>query len=159
MYSFNKQSTSRKSHIHFSFLHLVFLCCVSAVLGAFSILIYSSYQQYIAPNNVYGRWLEVGTASYNRSSIEFNQNGVFRNQRMVATQFEFDGQQIHVETGSGISIYQLTRAKDTPQLKRIQPNSPTQRFVKQGYEHLIDMEAVGIAKQRRAALANHFNEK
>mgnify|MGYP001329869482 CR=1 FL=1 len=159
MYSFNKQSTSQKTQANLSILHIVFLCCMLGVLGGFSVLVYSSYQDYIAPNNVYGRWLEVGTPSYDRSSIEFNQEGVFRNQRMVATQFEFDGQQIHVTTGSGVSIYQLTIAKNTPQLKRIQPNSPTQRFVKQGYEHTIDMEGGGIAKRRRAALAQHFNEK
>ncbi|WP_428796904.1 DUF2850 domain-containing protein [Vibrio kasasachensis] len=159
LYSFNKQSTERKISASIPIIHIVFLCLVSLILGAFSVLIYFSYQDYIAPENVYGRWLEVGTPSYNRASIEFNQDGVFRNQRMVATQFEFDGRQIHVTTGSGISIYQLTVAKQTPQLKRIQPNSPTQRFVKLGYEHTVDMEGGGIAKRRRVALAEHFNEK
>lgn len=135
---------------------LVVLCLC---IGAISVIAHLNYQDSINPKHVYGTWLETGTPSYNSASIKFTDHGVYRNQRMISTQFDFDGKKIHVTTGSGVYIYQLSQANKIPQLRRIQPNSPTQRFVKKGYEHLIDKEDGGIAKRRRAALAEHFTEE
>lgn len=142
-----------------SFVQSLFIAFCLAILATFSAAIYYSYLDYIDPYNVHGRWIEIGTANYNQDTLELNSTGVFRNQRLIATQFEFDGSKIFVSTGAGVSIYQLTGTFNSPQLRRLQPNSPTQRFIKQGFEHTVDMEGGGIAKRRRAALAEHFSEK
>lgn len=125
----------------------------------FGSLLYFSYQDYIHPKHVYGRWIEVGAPPYQTEVLELNANGVFRNERLVATHFEFDGKQVFIETGRGTSIYQIAGTFDSPQLRRLQPNSPTQRFIKEGFEETIDMEGGGSAKNRRSALADHFSEK
>ncbi|WP_065546846.1 DUF2850 domain-containing protein [Vibrio scophthalmi] len=137
----------------------LFVAFCLATFSAFIVAIYFSYLDYIDPKNVHGRWIEIGTANYNQDTLELNSIGVFRNQRLIATRFEFDGKQVVILTGAGKSIYQLAGTFNSPQLRRIQPNSPTQRFIKQGFEHTVDMEGGGIAKRRRAALAEHFSEK
>lgn len=126
---------------------------------AFSALLYFSYQDYIHPKHVYGRWIEIGAPPYQTEVLTLNSRGVYRNDRLIATQFDFDGKRITVETGGGDSIYQLAGTFKSPQLRRLEPNSPTQRFIKEGYENTIDMEGGGSAKNRRAALSDHFGNK
>ncbi|NVD08499.1 DUF2850 domain-containing protein [Vibrio sp. JPW-9-11-11] len=124
----------------------------------FASLLYFSYQDYVHPKHVYGRWIEVGAPPYQTEVLELNAQGVFRNERLIATQFEFDGKQVFIKTGKGTSIYQIAGTFDSPQLRRLQPNSPTQRFVKEGFEQTIDMEGGGSAKNRRSALSDHFSQ-
>lgn len=126
---------------------------------AFSLLLYFSYQDYVHPKHVYGKWIEVGTPGYNVEVLVLSEQGVLRNNRLVATQFEFDGKKVYVETGQGTSIYQIAGTMNSPQLRRLVPNSPTQRFIKEGYENTVDMEGGGAAKHRRAALSEHFGNK
>lgn len=125
----------------------------------FGSLLYFSYQDYVHPKHVYGRWIEVGAPPYQTEVLELNASGVFRNERLVATHFDFDGKQVFIETGNGIAIYQIAGTFDSPQLRRLQPNSPTQRFIKEGFEETIDMEGGGSAKNRRSALADHFGNQ
>ncbi|MGD8110764.1 DUF2850 domain-containing protein [Vibrio sp. NTOU-M3] len=126
---------------------------------AFSLLLYFSYQDYVHPKHVYGKWIEVGAPGYNVEVLVLSEQGVLRNNRLVATQFEFDGKKVYVETGQGTSIYQIAGTMNSPQLRRLVPNSPTQRFIKEGYENTVDMEGGGAAKHRRAALSEHFGNK
>ncbi|MEF1256171.1 DUF2850 domain-containing protein [Vibrio sp. M260112] len=125
----------------------------------FSSLLYFSYQDYVHPKHVYGQWIEVGAPPYQTEVLTLNAQGVFRNDRLIATQFDFDGKRITVSTGGGTSVYQVAGTFNSPQLRRLQPNSPTQRFVKEGYENTIDMDGGGSAKNRRSALSDHFSEK
>lgn len=127
--------------------------------AGFSTLLYVSYQDYIHPKHVYGRWIEVGAPPYQTEVLALSAQGVFRNNRLIATNFEFDGKRITVETGRGVSIYQVAGTFNSPQLRRLQPNSPTQRFIKEGYEDTIDMSGGGSAKHRRSALSDHFGNK
>ncbi|MFM2587273.1 DUF2850 domain-containing protein [Vibrio sp. TBV020] len=127
--------------------------------AGFSSLLYVSYQDYIHPKHVYGNWIEVGAPPYQTEVLTLNAQGVYRNNRLVSTQFEFDGKRITVQTGGGTSIYQIAGTFSSPQLRRLQPNSPTQRFIKEGYESTVDMEGGGAAKHRRAALSEHFGNK
>ncbi len=123
----------------------------------FSLLLYFSYQDYVHPKHVYGKWIEVGSPGYNTEVLELSDEGVLRNSRLVATQFEFDGKKIYVKTGEGISVYQMSGTMSSPQLRRVVPNSPTQRFIKEGYEDTVNPDGGGAAKNRRAALSDHFN--
>ncbi|WP_428774686.1 DUF2850 domain-containing protein [Vibrio sp.] len=132
------------------------LFCVLAV--GFSALLYFSYHDYVNPKHVYGNWVEIGAPTYNTEVITLDKSGVFRNSRMVATQFGFDGKMVTIETGQGKSVYKMAGTIDSPQLKRIEPYTPMQRFIKQGYEHTVDMDGEGIAKTRRVALSDHFSE-
>lgn len=130
---------------------------VSLAIG-FSSLIYFSYQDFVNPKHVYGRWVEIGTPKYNTEVLELGENKVLRNERLIATQFEFDGKKVYITTGEGTSVYRVSGTFHSPQLKRLQPNSPPQRFVKEGYEETI-IEGGGGAKNRRAALSEHFGNK
>ncbi|HAS6346382.1 DUF2850 domain-containing protein [Vibrio sp. IRLE0018] len=125
--------------------------------GYFSYRIYSEYQFYVAPENVYGEWIEIGAPPYLTERLTLSEQGVFRNNRLIATQYQFDGERIMVETGGGLTIYQLTGSESSPQLRRLQPATPVQRFVKKGYEDTITDSATGGAQNRRAALSEHFN--
>ncbi|GAB2643905.1 DUF2850 domain-containing protein [Vibrio panuliri] len=156
---FRRQSTRSKASLTLHAIRYTLFAVAITTVGALSVLIYQNYQQSIDPHRVYGRWIEIGTPTYDRATIEFNQDGVFRNNRLITTKFEFDGSQIRLETGSGWHVYQLSSRQNAPLLNRVQPNSPSQRFVKQGYEHLVDLEGGGLGKKRRSAIVEHFNEK
>ncbi|MEF1289497.1 DUF2850 domain-containing protein [Vibrio sp. M260118] len=140
-------------------IKLIFVFIFMLLAICFSSLLYFSYQDYTHPKHVYGKWIEIGAPKYKTEVLTLNEKGVYRNNRLVATQFEFDGKRITVQTGRGNSVYQLAGTFKSPQLKRLVPNSPTQRFIKAGYEGTIDMEGGGAAKNRRAALSDHFSEK
>ncbi|KJY82908.1 hypothetical protein TW81_11945 [Vibrio galatheae] len=137
----------------------VFIIIFVTLAVAFSSLLYFSYQDYVHPKHVYGRWIEVGAPPYRTEVLTLNSRGVYRNDRLIATQFEFDGKRITINTGGGRSIYQVAGTFDSPQLKRLEPNSPTQRFIKEGFEDTIDMQGGGAAKNRRAALSDHFGNQ
>lgn len=125
---------------------------------SFSLLIYFSYKDYVQPDNVYGTWIEIGAPPYNAEKLKFNEHGVYRNGRLIATKFKFDGSTIEVKTGRGRSVYEISGTHDSPQLRRLIPNSPTQRLIKSGYEDTVNMEGGGPAKNRRAALQEHFSD-
>ncbi len=160
VYSSKKKRASRSAiALNSRFVRVVFGSLLLILAGLFSTILYVSYQDYVHPKHVYGTWIEIGSPPYDTETLILNEQGVLKNQRMIATQFEFDGSQVFVQTGQGMSIYQMSGTPKSPQLRRIQPNSPTQRFIKQGFEHTVDMEGGGIAKKRRAALKNHFENK
>lgn len=143
----------------FTVVKFVIIAVFGFLALGFSSLIYFSYQDYVNPKHVYGTWVEIGTPAYNTETLTFDANGVFRNHRLISTTFEFDGEKIHLTTGSGSAIYQIAGTFDSPQLRRLEPAIPVQRFVKKGYEDTVDMEGGGGAKQRRAALTEHFGSK
>jgi hypothetical protein len=96
-----------------------------------SSLFYSSYQNYIDPEKVYGTWLEMGVPDHRREVLVLNQDGVFKNDHLISTTFEFDGTRIYITTGIGITIYQITGTISEPQLKRISPaNLSIQEFAR-----------------------------
>lgn len=130
---------------------------VSVLAIGFSILIYFSYMNYIDPKHVYGSWVEIGAPSYDTDILLLGESGVYRNSRLVTTEFDFNGKEITIKTGSGRSVYLLTGKRDSPQLKRIEPMIPSKRLIKKGFEHTVDMEGgMAGAKARRAALSDHF---
>lgn len=139
-------------------LKSLFWIVLFTIAAGFATLLLVSYQEYTSPKNVYGSWIEIGTPSYSTEVLTLNTNGVFRNNRLVSTQFEYDGEQIVINTGIGVTIYQLTGTTNSPQLKRIKPAMPLQRFIKQGYESTVEInENNDPSKNRRSALSDHFS--
>lgn len=140
-----------------SFLFKVFFWLTLGLLAiGFTLLIIVSYRDYINPKHVHGSWIEIGTPSHLTEVLTFNEQGVFRDHRLIATQFEFDGKSISVTTGSGLTVYQLSGTVDSPQLRRVQPLLPHQRFIRAGYEHTISTDPT---PSRRSAISEHFRER
>ncbi|MDQ2189904.1 DUF2850 domain-containing protein [Vibrio sp. B4-12] len=140
-------------------LKSLFWIVLFTIAAGFATLLLVSYQEYTSPKNVYGSWIEIGTPSYSTEVLTLNSNGVFRNNRLVSTQFEYDGDKIVINTGSGVTIYQLAGTTNSPQLKRIEPVMPLQRFIKQGYESTVENDENGDpSKNRRSALSEHFSQ-
>ncbi|NAW68804.1 DUF2850 domain-containing protein [Vibrio sp. V27_P1S3P104] len=137
-------------------LQTVFWLVLAFLALIFSMLIYFSYQDYTHPKHVYGSWIEIGTPPHLTEVLTFNEQGVFRNERLISTQFGFDGRSIEVTTGSGITIYQLSGTQKSPQLRRIEPLIPHQRFIREGYEHTISTDPTPT---RRSAVSEHFREQ
>lgn len=126
---------------------------------AFATLLVLSYRDYVNPVHVYGTWIEIGTPAYQTEILTLNEEGVFRNDRLVSTSFKFDGKTIAIETGNGLSLYRVAGTVNTPQLTRLEPTLPMQRFIKQGYEdNLTDSEGT-VGQARRAALSEHFSSQ
>lgn len=134
-------------------LGLTLLAC------AFGLLLLFSYRDYVSPKQVYGSWIEIGAPSYQTEVLTFNEHGVFRNDRMVSTDFDYDGKNIEVETGLGVTIYQVTGTQKSPQLKRIEPSIPIQRFIKEGYEDTVAPPEGNAGQVRRSALSAHFTDQ
>ncbi|WP_165313513.1 DUF2850 domain-containing protein [Vibrio ziniensis] len=138
----------------------IFKSVFATTLGIAALLcgsmIYFGYQSYTNPSQVYGSWIEINAPGYRTEVLTLNDQGVFRNHRLISTSFEYDGKNIKIETGQGRSIYALAGTDKSPQLKRIQPSSPIQRFIKQGFEDTIDTS--GGAETRRRAITNHFEQ-
>lgn len=116
-------------------------------------LIYFGYQDYTNPSQVYGSWIEINAPEYRTEVLTLNDQGVFRNHRLISTSFEYDGKNIKIDTGQGRSIYALAGTNNSPQLKRIQPASPIQRFIKQGFEDTILQSS---SETRRSEISHHF---
>ncbi len=118
-------------------------------------LIFFGYQSYTSPKQVYGSWIEINAPGYHTEILTLNDQGVFRNHRLVSTNFDYDGKKIEIQTGKGVSIYALAGTENSPQLKRIKPSSPAQRFIKKGYESTVSDDGQS-SNLRRNALSEHF---
>ncbi|HHB1594367.1 TPA: DUF2850 domain-containing protein [Vibrio campbellii] len=129
------------------------------LFGVISYLLYASYLDYIDRDKIYGEWIEIGAPPYQTEHLSFTSNGVFRNHRLIATQFEFDGKVITLNTGLGKTEYQLSGSHLSPQIRRIEPHFPDQRFILKGFEHTVQGSETGAASKRRAALSEHFGRK
>ncbi|AIV07900.1 TPA: DUF2850 domain-containing protein [Vibrio harveyi] len=134
----------------------VFGCSLISVLGY---QLYASYLDYIDPNKIYGEWIEIGAPPYQTEQLSFTPEGVFRNHRLITTQFEFDGKVITLNTGLGKTEYQISGSHLSPQIRRIEPRLPDQRFILKGFEHTVQGSETGAASKRRAALSEHFSRK
>ncbi len=121
-------------------------------------LLYVSYQTYRDPNKIYGEWIEIGTPTYQTERLTFSPDGVYRNHRLIATTFDFNGTVITLRTGSGKTAYQTSGSELSPQLRRIEPLVPDQRFIRKGFEHTVKVSEMGVAPTRRAALSQHFTQ-
>jgi len=123
----------------------------------FSTQIHQSYQHYIDPKKVYGEWIEIGAPPYQTEYLTFTEDGVYRNHRLIATEFGFDGKIITLNTGLGKTLYQISGSYLSPQIRRIKPLIPEQRFIRKGFEHTVQGSETGSASKRRAALSEHFS--
>src|SRR5690606_17847697 len=128
-----------------------------ALVTYFSYRIYIEYLKYIDPYNVYGDWIEIGAPPYQTEVLTLSDQGVYRNNRLIATSYQFNGKRIIIETGIGLTVYQITGNDNSPQLRRLVPDSPSQRLVKKGFEHTVLPSSGGAAQERRQALREHFN--
>ena len=72
-----------------TFLKLSAGTLLVALIVAFSAILYFSYKDYIHPKHVYGRWIEIGSPEYDTEILTFSKRGVFRNERLITTNFEF----------------------------------------------------------------------
>lgn len=136
----------------------VFAFGLGATALAFGALIFFGYQSYTNPTQVYGSWIEINAPNYHTEVLTLNEQGVFRNHRLVSTNFEYDGKSIEIETGNGRSVYMISGTEKSPQLKRIEPASPAQRFIKEGYEDTVSSDE-RTSELRRNALSQHFTEE
>ncbi|MFA0087787.1 DUF2850 domain-containing protein [Vibrio sp. 10N.261.51.F12] len=146
-----KQSTTNDS------LVLIIILLVSIILASvLGVAFYTSHQNHVAPSRVYGNWIEIGAPKQSTEILTFASSGVQRNHRLIATQYEFDGRIIKLKTGSGSWVYEKVGTPRSPQLRRITPALPPQRFILQGYEHTVPMDGYSPGQNRRSALSEHF---
>lgn len=126
---------------------------VSGVYG------YDAYKAYTDPSNVYGKWVEVGTPTYQTEILQLSDKGVYRNNHLISTTFEFSGSTVSISTGEGVTEYEFTGGESAPQLKRIKPSMPEQLLVKHGYEAKVEAtEGSNGSHDRRLMLSEHFKE-
>ncbi|MCL9783249.1 DUF2850 domain-containing protein [Vibrio sp. S4M6] len=109
-------------------------CVLFLGIAGVSISIYLAYQDYVNPEHVYGEWIEVGAPSYATDVIILSKKGVSKNGRFLANEFKFDGKNVTIETGDGVTIFESSDTFGVPKLNRIFPESPNKKFVKKGYE-------------------------
>ncbi|WP_029560179.1 DUF2850 domain-containing protein [Vibrio parahaemolyticus] len=134
-----------------------FVIFVCSLVAFFTYQLHVSYQDYINPEHVYGEWIEIGAPPYQTERLIFTSDGVYRNHRLITTEFAFDGKVITLNTGLGETAYQLSGSHLSPQIRRIEPRIPDQRFIQKGFEHTVQGSEVGAASKRRAALSEHFS--
>ncbi|WP_193257778.1 DUF2850 domain-containing protein [Vibrio navarrensis] len=153
----NREEAERRRRIRRILVASTVTLFFLALVTYFSYRIYIEYQKYIDPSNVYGDWIEIGAPPYQTEILTLSNKGVYRNNRLIATSYQFNGKRITIETGIGLTVYQLAGNANSPQLRRIIPDSPTQRLVKKGYEDTILQSVDGAVQDRRQALREHFN--
>ncbi len=155
------ERTSSKSHSVMSnnnILKSVFTLGLGAIALGCGALIFYGYQSYTSPKQVYGSWIEINAPGYYTEVLTLNDQGVFRNNRLVSTNFDYDGKKILIKTGKGRAVYALAGTEQSPQLKRIEPASPVQRFIKKGFEDTVTSDGQS-SEQRRSALSQHFSDE
>lgn len=149
-----------------SFWHRHRLIMIKSAFGIFacsflvltSYLLYRSYHDFRDPEKIYGEWIEIGAPPYQTERLTFSPDGVYRNHRLVTTTFDFDGKVITLHTGLGKTAYKTAGSHLSPQLHRIEPLIPDQRFVRKGFEHTVKGSESGAASRRRSALSEHFTQ-
>ena len=117
---------------------------------------YQAHQQSVSPSNVHGTWIEIGAPPYKTDILTLSDNGVMMNHRFISTSFDFDGKIVTINTGSGPTVYTISGTYDSPRLKRLVPSTPSQQFIKEGYEDTATGDTHSIMQQRRASLAEQF---
>ncbi|MEZ8720236.1 DUF2850 domain-containing protein [Vibrio pomeroyi] len=117
---------------------------------------YQAHQQSVSPSNVHGTWIEIGAPPYKTDILTLSDNGVMMNHRFISTSFDFDGKVVTINTGSGPRVYTISGTYDSPRLKRLVPSTPSQQFIKEGYEDTATGDTHSIMQQRRASLAEQF---
>ncbi|GAD74576.1 DUF2850 domain-containing protein [Vibrio azureus] len=146
--------SSNKQPYYWKMLGVVIFCLVIAAILKVGI---GAYSNFIAPNNVYGQWVEIDAPPSQTERLTLSPEGVFRNDRLIATQFDFDGTFITINHSIGESIYKLSGSYVSPQLHRITPPLPRQRFTLKSEQDAKVDSASSSQVQRRAALSEHFS--
>lgn len=153
MTKLNGSIVSNKETLMAALFITIGLCLCIALGFAF----YTSHKNHISPTRVYGNWIEIGAPKQSTEILTFSDAGTRRNHRLVATSYEFDGRIIRVKTGSGLWVYEKVGTARSPQLRRITPALPPQRFILEGFEHTVPMDGYNPGQNRRSALREHFS--
>lgn len=142
-----------------SYMLAVILLVIVVLSGSLGFAFYSSHQNHISPTRVYGNWIEIGAPKQSTEILTFSDAGALRNHRLVTTSFEFDGRIVRLKTGSGLWVYERVGTPRSPQLRRVTPALPPQRFILEGYEDTVPMDGYNPTQNRRSALREHFTTK
>ncbi|CAH0530227.1 DUF2850 domain-containing protein [Vibrio hippocampi] len=135
-------------------LGTIFLSLVIIIVMAFV----TSKGTYVAPDNIHGEWIEIGTPNQQTEVLQFSDRGVHRDYKLIATKYQFNGRIATVKTGSGLWVYEKVGSKSSPQLRRITPRMPPQRFILKGYQHTLSGSSSGSGTNRRDAVKKHFGD-
>ncbi|RQW64897.1 DUF2850 domain-containing protein [Vibrio viridaestus] len=119
-------------------------------------LLFFSYRSYVDPKHVYGVWVELNVMESRRDVFRFDELGVYRNDHLITTNFDYNGTKISFETGDGDYLYRISGTKNIPQLKRIEPQSPPQTLVRQEDEEKLEPERSHILRPK-VSLSDQFN--
>ncbi|MGO1298105.1 MAG: DUF2850 domain-containing protein [Vibrio sp.] len=114
----------------FKSVALLLLSLIGILFGYYG---YASYQDYVAPKHVYGKWIEIGVPDYDTDVLTLSARGVYLNNHLISTTFKFDGSVVTITTGDGVSRYELTTMNDIPKLERITPENSNQTLVKEEF--------------------------
>lgn len=107
------------------------------LLAISGVMLYQNYQESVDPTQIYGTWIETEVLNDRKETLTLDEHRVLRNNRLVATQFEFDGKEISFHTGEGDFLYRWNGSSSSPQLIRQEPEQPIQTLIKQGYEDTL----------------------
>lgn len=119
----------------------------------------TNQKTYVAPDNIHGEWIEIGTPLRQTEVLEFSELGVHRDHKLIATKYQFNGRIATVKTGSGLWIYEKAGSSSSPQLRRIKPSLPPQRFILNGYQHTLPEAGQRAGTNRRDAVKKHFGNQ
>jgi hypothetical protein len=125
-----------------------FIALIGIVMvGISGTMLYQNYQEYIDPQVLYGKWIEIHVLSDRKETLVISKHGIFRNDKLVTTHFKYDGSEISFTTGEGEYRYQWNESLTSPQLKRLEPSKPEQTLIKKGYEDtlkVIQSKSIGL---------------
>jgi hypothetical protein len=144
-----------------SYMLAVILLVMAILTGVGGYMFYTSHQNHMSPTRVYGNWIEIGAPKQSTEILTFSDSGALRNHKLITTSFEFDGRIIRLETGSGLWVYERVGTPRSPQLRRITPALPPQRFILEGYESTVPMDGFNPSQNQslRSGVSDHFSTK
>ncbi|SJL84161.1 DUF2850 domain-containing protein [Vibrio palustris] len=144
------------NEVIFKSVALTLLSIIGILFGCYG---YSSYQDYINPKQVYGKWIEIGVPSYDTEVMTLSDRGVYQNNRLISTKFKFDGTLITIKTGEGVTQYERITLHNVPKLKLITPNSTSKMFVKEGFvDEYKAATGSSSTQQQRLNLSEYFQK-
>lgn len=103
---------------------------------------------YTNPKNVYGTWVELNVLESIQEVIVLNEDGVYRNDHLVTTRFDYDGESVKFVTGNGDTVYRVTGTPKLPELKRIEPETPQQILVRKEDQHFFEETTKGVLRPK-----------
>ncbi|MDG3087359.1 DUF2850 domain-containing protein [Vibrio hannami] len=124
---------------------LVSMLILLLVAGAVSVILNRHLEKEAMQNReaIYGVWIEQNVPKFARDRFVVSEGGILVNERIIDTQYTFDGSELTYVYGETQYVYKVKEQEDESiALIRVKPAHYLSTFVLQGSEELLEADTL-----------------